>query len=72
MNSNFSKDKSLYLKEFFGHYFDRKSMLETISSFKMGLDVLETILTKFQNKLDIEIPRKNKNNHQSILTQSDI
>ena len=47
MNSNFSKDKSLYLKEFFGHYFDRKSMLETISSFKMGLDVLETILTKF-------------------------
>ena len=46
MNSNKGKEQlqSLYLKEFFGHHFERKHMLETISSFHNGLKVLEIII----------------------------
>lgn len=56
MSSNKKTEQlpTLYLKEFFGRYFERKEMLEVISHFSNGLKVLEILIENFERTQGIK------------------
>ena len=64
--------QSLYLKEFFGRYFERKDMLEMLSAFGNGLKVIEILVEKIEQQLNVVPQQKRSNKLSSTYASSDI
>jgi hypothetical protein len=46
-NRKVGQAQVLYLKEFFDHYFEKKTMTETLSTLSNGLTVLQVLIFNF-------------------------
>jgi hypothetical protein len=46
-NKHAAETQKLYVKEFFDHFFEKKSMLEVISQISNAIYVLQTLVTNF-------------------------
>lgn len=50
--------QKLYVKEFFDHFFEKRSMLEVLSQISNGIQVIQTLLAHFEHSRGIRNDEK--------------
>jgi hypothetical protein len=53
-NKKIGDTQKMYVKEFFEHFFEKKSMLEVLSQIANGIQVLQTLVATFEDSKGVK------------------